>query len=484
MDLRILGFFVLFLVGIVSKNAHADIKVSDLAGGWYEDDKKILSEELDVYLDKADPVKIDNDIIALISPHAGLPFSGPISAYGYKLLKDKKIDTVIVVGFNHAYSHKGIAVSDYDAVSTPLGDIKINKEISKALIDSSENIYADKKAFEAEQSTELQMPFIKKVLPKADMVVLSIGDQSLDNSHILAESLYETLKDKDNYIMVASSDMCHFLEYDENNKVDEFSINYLKKFDPNMFFMASLKNQHRLACGYGAITAVMSAAKKLGANKVKILKHANSGDISSDKSRVVGYLSAAMYENKEEVKKSMFTDEQKKKMLKLARNSINSFLTEGKKFEVEESDPLLNEEMGAFVTLHKNGQLRGCIGNITGRGPFYLTVRDMAVNSAVNDPRFANVTADEMDDIHIEISALTPMKKVQDLDDIIIPGHGVLVSDGLRSGVYLPQVATEAGWDKEEFMNSLCGHKAGMATEAWKKGECEIFIFEAEVFEE
>ena len=179
----------------------------------------------------------------------------------------------------------------------------------------------------------------------------------------------------------------------------------------------------------------------------------------------------------------MFTGDQKKKLLKMARDTIHHYLETGEALEVE-SDEAFMEEMGAFVTLHKSGQLRGCIGHIVGDKPFYLTVRNMAIASAVEDPRFPSVRLDELDDIDIEISALSPMKKIDDYNEIQIPGHGVMVRRGWQSGVYLPQVATETGWDREEFMNSLCAQKAGIPMDAWKTGECEIYVFTAEVFGE
>ena len=180
----------------------------------------------------------------------------------------------------------------------------------------------------------------------------------------------------------------------------------------------------------------------------------------------------------------MLNKEQKQKILKLARDSIAYYLKTGKRLEVKESDIVLNKEMGAFVTLHKNGSLRGCIGNIIGRGPFYLTVRDMAVASAVEDPRFSKVASKETDEIDIEISALSQLEKIDDPKKIEVGKHGVLVKQGFQSGVYLPQVAKETGWTRDEFMTSLCGEKAGIDPDAWKRGECEIYIFTAEVFGE
>ena len=180
----------------------------------------------------------------------------------------------------------------------------------------------------------------------------------------------------------------------------------------------------------------------------------------------------------------MLNEEQKNKMLKLARNSITHYLKNGKRLSIKEDDPVLNTEMGAFVTLHKHGELRGCIGNLVGRGPFYLTIRDMAVEAATGDPRFPPVTLEEMNDIDIEISVLSPLKKIDDPEKIEMRKHGVLVRQGFRSGVYLPQVATETGWNREQFMTSLCGQKAGITPDAWKRGQCEINIFTALVFSE
>ena len=181
---------------------------------------------------------------------------------------------------------------------------------------------------------------------------------------------------------------------------------------------------------------------------------------------------------------NLLTEQQKNKLLKLARDSISEYLTNKKTLAVKETDPALNMKMGAFVTLREQGELRGCIGNIIGSLPLFETIRDMALASATEDPRFHPLKIEELKDIKIEISVMSKLRKITNPDEIIIGKHGVLVRDNFRSGIYLPQVAVEAGWSKEEFMNSLCGSKAGMNEDAWKKGKCEIQIFTAEVFEE
>ena len=175
---------------------------------------------------------------------------------------------------------------------------------------------------------------------------------------------------------------------------------------------------------------------------------------------------------------------QKRRLLEIARKTIQAYISTGKKPDFREDNKTLNEEMGAFVTLHKDGQLRGCIGNIIGRGPLYATVSDMAIQSATSDPRFKPVTEGEIDDIDIEISVLSPLERIYDPDKIVMGKHGVLIKSGFRSGVYLPQVATETGWTRDEFMDSLCMQKAGLPRDSWRTGGCEIHIFSAEVFGE
>ena len=171
-------------------------------------------------------------------------------------------------------------------------------------------------------------------------------------------------------------------------------------------------------------------------------------------------------------------------MLEIARESITSYVKDGKRKIFTESDPLLNKSMGAFVTLHEAGELRGCIGNIAGTGPLHNTIADMAIEAATGDPRFQHISPEQIDKIDIEISVLSPLKKIKSPDEINIPGHGVVVRRGSRSGVYLPQVADETGWNKEEFLTSLCAHKAGLPRDAWKDPATELYTFTAEVFGE
>lgn len=177
------------------------------------------------------------------------------------------------------------------------------------------------------------------------------------------------------------------------------------------------------------------------------------------------------------------TDGERKALLKLARDTIAQYLKNGLRAPLPEAKGILGEESGAFVTLHKKGQLRGCIGNMIGRGPLVETIQEMAIAAATQDPRFKRVSEDELKDIDIEISVLSPMRRIKDVNEIEVGTHGILMRRGMYQGVLLPQVATEWGWDRDTFLANTC-LKAGLPTEAWRDPETVIEIFSAEVFGE
>jgi AmmeMemoRadiSam system protein B/AmmeMemoRadiSam system protein A len=482
----------LLIVVSTAVGTEAQVKQADLAGSWYSSSKEALRNELNRYIDGVGPVAVDGKVIAIITPHAGYRFSGPVAAYGFKLIQGMAVDTVVVIGFSHRRYYDGVAVLEAEGFQTPLGTVVIDQEMTRRLIRQHKKIFPYPVAFKDENSVEMVIPFLQVALGDVQVVLLAIGEQSVENYQILAGALRAVLKDYDNFLLVGSTDMCHYLPYEKANVTDTQTISLIEEFDSDKLYTESLLQGHRLMCGYGALCATMRAARSLGADKVEVLKYANSGDTAGDKRNVVGYLSAVMYAERlkpktQEPKKgetSMLTEEQKKRLLEIARKSMETYIKTGKKMEVEEDDPVLHREMGAFVTLHHQGQLRGCIGSIIGKGPLCLTVRDMAIQSSTADPRFPPVTAHELRDIDLEVSVLSELEKVDDPETIEMGKHGVLVRSGYRSGVFLPQVATETGWSREEFMSNLCSHKAGLPRDAWKMDMCEIYVFTAEVFGE
>jgi len=541
---------IILILLAVSQSHAAEVKEADLAGSWYPASKAQLEDQIKGYLDAANPQKIEGRILAIIVPHAGYVYSGPVAAYGYKAVEDRGIKTVIILGFSHRKYFDGVSVYGGNSWKTPLGQIAVDTAMAQKIISSNPRFRFQKELFDDENSVEMQVPFIQMALGKmgqspsafakasADksgtvpifpkIVPIAFGNQNYSDAQALAKVIADLIKDRNDCLIVASTDLSHYHSYQEANSIDSHTIQLLDKFKPKELYEEARIGISEI-CGMMPVTASLLVAETLGYGKIKTLKYANSGDITGDKSRVVGYMSAALY--KDEIASSfdkssgrspeqsrgasgpsaprndesrlpagkagttnderrtmgeerMLSDAQRKRLLEIARESIISYVRDGKRKRFTEGDPVLNQPMGAFVTLHEAGELRGCIGNMVGQGPLYQTIADMAIEAATGDPRFQKLSPGEIDKISLEISVLSPLRKVKNTDEIKIPGHGVIVKRGFNSGVYLPQVAMETGWNKEEFLTSLCAQKAGLKPDAWKDPSTEIYIFTAEVFGE
>jgi AmmeMemoRadiSam system protein A len=245
------------------------------------------------------------------------------------------------------------------------------------------------------------------------------------------------------------------------------------------------------ACGELAAAAGIEIMKKFGANKAVLLKYCSSGDTPDygDKSRVVGY--ASMVFTKTGAKKTVtdslnisIENPVKAKMLKYARQAIGQYITTNKLLKVDDEEKIFNEYCGIFVTLREAGELRGCIGSVEAVLPLRLGIPQLACSAAFSDSRFKPVEEKELKDIDIEISILSPNKRIKSPDEIIMGTHGVIVRKGGKSGLFLPQVARETGWTKEQFLNELCSQKAGLPAGAWKDKDTELYIFTVYNFSE
>jgi AmmeMemoRadiSam system protein A len=242
------------------------------------------------------------------------------------------------------------------------------------------------------------------------------------------------------------------------------------------------------ACGGGPIVATMIAAERLGATEAKVLHYANSGDTTGDHSRVVGYGAVALVKAagaaKTEDAAFSLSRAEKDALLKIARNSVETAVRTGKPYECSTGGlETLAQERGAFVTLTRNGQLRGCIGYVAPLKPLYLTVRDVARLAALRDTRFHPVTAAELGELRYEISVLSPLHRVGDIQEIRIGQHGLLIHTSSREGLLLPQVASDEKWDRAQFLEEVC-YKAGLPGRAWQSAEADLFRFTALVFSE
>lgn len=471
---------VIFLAAITNGFSQ-ETKNPNAAGLFYPDNAGELSRIIDGFLEKANPKEQKGPVFGLVCPHAGYGFSGQTQAFAYKLIKGKPYKTVIIIGPSHHFGFAGVSVYPKGSFRTPLGDLEIDSDFSQKLFDKDEQIIFEPAAFEKEHSIEVQLPFLQKTLCGFKIVPIVTGDCPLEMCKKLAALLKGAIGERSDVLVIASSDMYHGFDYEETAAVDRITLSYIKDMDAEGLYYGLREGRLQLCGGFGVVTTLF-LAKELGHNSTEVLNYTNSAQVTGNKIKgdwTVGYTSCAI-----DKEKTMLNSKQKNKLLEIARNSIQTYLKTGKKMELSETDPQLLMESGAFVTLHEAGELRGCIGNLVGRQPLYLTIRDMAVESATSDPRFEPVKLGGLEKIEIEISVLSPLEKIDSVEKIQLGTHGVLVKKGFNSGVFLPQVATETGWSKEEFLSYLCANKAGLKEDAWKDKTTDIYIFTCDVFSE
>jgi AmmeMemoRadiSam system protein B/AmmeMemoRadiSam system protein A len=479
-----------------------------VAGTFYPAQPSELRRMIDGFLRKVTPIQMRGEVIGIVCPHAGYVYSAQVAAYSYTAVKNNSYDVVCLLGPSHRTYVNGAAVYSSGSFETPLGSVDVAEETARALISSGRGFMDDAGPHLMEHSLEVQLPFLQTVLGNFKIVPMLVSDLPASRCEEMGKALAECVRGK-RVLLVASSDLSHYPAYEDANKVDNETIKSWKSMNleevsskEEEILGRQIRNLSCTMCGSSAIMIVMAASKALGADSTIILKYMNAGDVSGDKSGVVGYAAAAFVKSagkaekeksekkgemgkaeKREEKEFSLTGAEKKKLLSIARSSIEAILN-GKplpKFDVTELD--LKAHAGAFVTLRRTGDLRGCIGRLVGDKPLYEVVSRMAVAAATEDSRFRPVSLPELQNIDIEISVLSPLKKMSNLKELQLGKHGIYITKGMRSGCFLPQVADETRWSKEEFLNRCCIDKAGLEPDAWKK-DADVFLFTAEVFSE
>lgn len=491
----VMAQFAVLLVTVPLQHVRAGsqkIRQAAVAGAFYPADPKALSEMIDEMLAHASPPPIDGPILAAVAPHAGYPYSGPVAAYTYAALKGRKYSRVVVIAPSHFEAFDFTSVYEGDAYATPLGTIPVDKEFAHRLAKMNSSIRLSDKGHTptsagGEHAIEVELPWLQKVLGNFELVPIVMGDQSYENSRALGVALAKLIQDENkdgDTLVLASSDLSHYHAYDVAEAIDHKTLNALAAWD---YFSMSRNFQERIweACGGAPIVAAMIAAERMGANQAMVLKYANSGDTSGDRSRVVGYSADVFVKSPQaSVSQTHFslTDEEKRELLGLARKSVEFAVEKKEAYNpgVEASEDL-NQERGAFVTLTKGGELRGCIGYTSAIKPLYMTVRDTATLAALRDPRFSPVSASELPQLAYEISVLSPLRRVTDVEQIKVGEHGLLMKNGGHEGLLLPQVPVEQHWDRQKFLEETCA-KAGMKHDCWKEENTDIFMFTAVIF--
>jgi hypothetical protein len=269
------------------------VRMPSVAGLFYESDKELLRSQVDRLLKGAKTPVLHGQLVALIVPHAGYKYSGETAACAFRLLKGERRKTILLVGPSHHAYFDGISVPPHDAFRTPLGDVPLNRPLRERILRAGRKIILDKIGHVDEHSLEVQLPFLQRMLLEFDILPIVMGDQSGDWCEYLSGVLAKTI-DPGEVVMIASSDLSHYHAYSEANRLDEQVIAAVERFDSKL--LAEKLERHAVeACGGGPMTVVMSAAKSLGANSSQILHRCNSGDVTGERDRVVGYLSAALF---------------------------------------------------------------------------------------------------------------------------------------------------------------------------------------------
>jgi hypothetical protein len=489
------------------------VRPATQAGRFYEGNPQVLSHEVDSLLAQhANDGSYDN-VAALIVPHAGYYFSGNVAASAYMSLDTTKhYKRIFLLGPSHHEWLDGASVNtEADYYATPLGQVKVDHETAVLLTNTNstnDDLNTDRtdkadlstntnstndtnrvffyrpEAHDREHCLEVQLPFLQRVFTKEvpPIVPIIISTNDFQKLQRIAEALKPYFTDEN--LFIVSSDFSHYPSYGDACAVDAKTGKAIESGDVEQFIAtiqanarSGIRNLATSACGELAIVTLMLMMDSQ--YQVKHLLYQNSGDIDDhDPTRVVGYHSFAILRGEE--KGFSLTDEEKTLLKKIAYESIRDSL-DGKpiiNFKVQSSK--FKEKCGAFVSLHKQGRLRGCIGHFGEDVPLYEIVAEMARAAAFEDPRFLPVTRDELDELDIEISVLTPMRRIQSLDEFQLHRHGIYIKKGYRSGTFLPQVADEVNWTKEEFVGHCSQDKAGLGWDGWR--DAELYVYEAIVF--
>ncbi|MBI5741569.1 MAG: AmmeMemoRadiSam system protein B [Nitrospirae bacterium] len=467
---KFLCLVIAFLFISFTPGCSETVKEPAVAGSFYPADPKELSRTVGEFLSNAVDGTADGRLVALISPHAGYMYSGAVAAHSYRRLKGRDIRTVILIGPSHHKAFEGASVYERGKMKTPLGMIGIDSKTARALINKDADVTFYPEAFEKEHSLEVQIPFIQSVLKDARIVPVLIGNPTKRSFDFLTGKLIEIMRNDEKTLLIASTDLSHYHDYETAVTKDRKVIDAVERMSVEDLQKYLMTGEGEMCGGYPVLFA-MTVARGLGATNGLLYKYANSGDVTGDGTRVVGYAAMGLY-------KSPLTGAEKDRLLDLARETIRLYVRDGKIPEVNISDKRLMTNGATFVTIKANGMLRGCIGNIFPVMPLYQSVIHNAVSASSRDPRFPPLGPEEIKDIDVEVTVLSALEPCNDKNEVEVGRHGLYIVKDDRSGILLPQVPVEQGWERDTFLRQV-SIKAGLPGDAWK--EADLYRFTAEI---
>jgi AmmeMemoRadiSam system protein B/AmmeMemoRadiSam system protein A len=491
-------FSIVNIMEIFSQGKYGD-RQPYAAGRFYSADKETLKKDVAQLFNECRKTPENGEVRAIIVPHAGYVYSGKIAAAGFSVTpKNASYENIFLIGSSHVNSFQGASVFNTGDYITPFGRAVVNREIA-------DKLRAENKVFQfpvdvqlRDHNLEVQVPLIQYYYTNTPKIIpIVIGTDNTKTIKEIANALSPWFTSKN--LFVISSDFSHYPPYKEAIENDNRTAEGLLTGDPDKFLAAIRKNTARAIpglltsmCGWTSGLCLLYLAQDDPALKFKRIDYCNSGDSQyGSKDEVVGYHAISLVDmskkaaggelNSEEFS---FSKEEKDMMFSIARNTIKTMLYEKKRITLDENKipAALRKKYGAFVTLKINGNLRGCIGRFLSEDPLYEVIKQSAISSAFEDPRFSPLTKADYEKTNIEITVLGPMKRIKDINEIILGKHGIYIKKDFRSGTMLPQVAIENNWTVEQFLGYTSRDKAGIGWDGWKSAE--LYIYEGLVLEE
>ncbi len=412
-----------------------------VAGQFYPASSSQLREVIEGMVDKE---AVKEEVIGLVSPHAGYIYSGPV--VGAVISKIKFKDTFIIMGPNHTGRGKPLSIMTQGVWKTPLGKVEIDSELGKRILDTSTHLEEDHLAHEYEHCIEVQLPFLQYFKPDIKFVPIVLAYASGDIFKEIGREIARAVKDLNReVIIIASSDMTHYEPQESAQRKDNQAIEAMLDLNEDEL-LKRVQELDITMCGYAPSVSLISAAKELGATRAELVRYQTSGDTSGDYSAVVGYAGIVIMEMSP--------------IAKLARQTVEAYVKEGETPKPEEFTPEMKGKAGVFVSIHKFGELRGCIGTFEPtRDNVAEEIIANAISSAIRDPRFPPVAPEELKHLDYSVDVLTSPESVDSQDQLDHKKYGVIVEAGLRRGLLLPDLE---GVDTVDYQIDICRQKAGI----------------------
>lgn len=464
-----------------------------LAGRWYAGEREQLQLRVNVFCKSAADAKLHRRICAIIAPHAAYVWSGRVAGHAYRQMKRGSVRRVIILAPSHYSGFRGFSILDVDAWRTPLGDVAVDTMVCRMLRAHKLHVTNDS-WHKQEHSLEIQLPFLQRAVGNFKLVPILVGQITAADVETIAAAIRPHVTDRT--LVVVSSDFTHYgpnfryVPFKENlaeniRALDMAAVDLILKKD-FAGYMAYLKKTRVTICGRYPIAIMLKLLPKDA--RGKLLKYDTSGRMSGDYANSVSYVAAAFTSGAKSA--GGLSVAEQKILLQIARATLDTQIKSGRiPTRFSKLTPALKAKSGVFVTLKKQGRLRGCIGKIgypeaaNQLPPLHECVRTMTVQAATGDPRFPAVKASELKHIYIEISVMTIAREVGGWEDFQVGRDGIIIRKGWKSAVFLPQVAPEQGWSRAMTLNQLC-RKAGLAADEWRKPGMKFFTFTAQVFDE